>query len=141
MSFSLFIKTASYLTNILRIWRRWVASDGLTLQKNFITRECFQDVCLSTHAAVLQIKACRDFTSQYPVLLSKTGSDCCEDFFSENASLIKNKHTYSLSDMQQNCSAMNRLQQLRADPQKDTKSRKTSGTRKTVFLMWIIIQI
>ena len=109
------VEHASTVTNFLRIWRWWVYNMGnLTLREHFLTRQCFQDVILSCHAAVLLIKASRDFAPNHPVYLSMSGSDCCEDFFSQNGSFVMNKHTYSFGDMLQNQSSMNSLLRMRA---------------------------
>ena len=82
---------------------------------NFITKQCFEDVVLSCHAAVLLIKATRDFTPEQEVCLSKCGSDVCEDFFSQNGSWIMNKHNYTFGDMLTNLPAMNRIMHIRGD--------------------------
>ena len=59
------ITNASAVANFLRIWRSWVhRSSSLTLKSNFITKQCYSDVILSCHAAVLHIKAARDFSPQ-----------------------------------------------------------------------------
>ena len=109
------IKHASTVANFLRIWRWWVyRQENLTLKENFLTRQCFQDVLLSCHAAVLLIKASRDYAWEHPVCLSMSGSDCCEDFFSQNGSFVMNKHNYSFGDMIQNLSSMNSLLSMRA---------------------------
>jgi hypothetical protein len=49
-------------------------------------------------------------------MLSKSGSDCCEDYFSQNGSFVLNKHTYTFGDMIQNLQKMNRLLQMQANP-------------------------
>ena len=45
-----------------------------------------------------------------------SGSDCCEDFFSQNGSFVMNKHNHSFCDMIQNLSSMNSLLSMRAKP-------------------------
>lgn len=111
------VQYASTVIHFLQIWRRWIFKHPLFhVSKNFISREAFQDVVLSCHAAVLHIMATRDFTPQHPVNLSKIGSDCCEDYFSQNGQFVLNKHTYSFGDMLTNLSNLNRLLQIQASP-------------------------
>ena len=86
----------------------------MTLKSNFITKQCYSDVILSCHAAVLHIKAARDFSPQQAIQLAKTGSDCCEDFFSQNGSWIMNHHNYSFGDRVDMLPKMNRLNEIRA---------------------------
>ena len=103
------------MVNFFRIWRSWVyRSKSLNLKTNFITKQCSNNVSLSCHAAVLHIKAARDFTPQTDIQLAKTGSDCCEDFFSQNGSWIRNRHNYSFADMIDMLPKMNRLNEIRA---------------------------
>ena len=112
------ISHASYVANFLRLWRLWICqSHGVNLKDNFITRETYLDLVISCHFVVLLIKATRDFANGQPVLLEKTGTDCCEDYFSQNGSFNMNKHTYSFPDMVNNLGSMNRLQEIRSDPE------------------------
>jgi hypothetical protein len=107
---------ASKVNNFLRIWRWWIyQSDTYNITDNFLTKQCFEDVVLSCHAAVLLIKATQDFTPEQEVCLSKCGSDVCEDFFSQNGSWVMNKHTYTFGDMLTNLPAMNRILQIRGN--------------------------
>ena len=88
---------------------------SLCLRENFLSRETFQDVLLSCHFAVLLIM---NFSDDYPHLeccLDRTGSDCCEVFFSLNGSWVKNHHAYTILDMIRNHSAMTRLAEIRAN--------------------------
>ena len=80
--------------------------------KFHITRQCYNHV-LSCHAAVLHIKAARDFSPQTEIQLPRTGSDCCEDFFPQNGSWIRNHHNYSYADMVDMLPKMNRLNEIR----------------------------
>ena len=59
-----------------------------------------------------------NFFDNYPQLeccLDKTGSDCCEVFFSLNGSWVKNHHAYTILDMIRNHFAMTRLAEIRAN--------------------------
>eukprot|EP00112_Aurelia_sp_Birch-Aquarium-sp1_P010292 Seg2203.8 transcript_id=Seg2203.8/GoldUCD/mRNA.D3Y31 product="hypothetical protein" protein_id=Seg2203.8/GoldUCD/D3Y31 len=111
------VHNASTVTNFLRIWCRWIFKQKeLNLKNNFLTLQCYKDICLSCHAAVLLIKAGREFTPTQAVPLAKSGSDCCEDFFSQNGSWVMNKHNYTFGDMLTMLPQMNRINELRADP-------------------------
>ena len=74
------IKYATYVVNVLRIWRLWVYRTGtLTLQSNFISRETYQGTVLSCHHVVLAIKAPRDFAPNHSICLERFGTDVCEE--------------------------------------------------------------
>ncbi len=110
------IFNASYVCNFLRIWRLWVfKQDNLTLKENFISREAFQDICLSCHHVVLFMKASRDFAPNHAIEFQRLGSDTCEEFFSANGAFIVNKHNYTITDMFRNLSSMQYLQETFAD--------------------------
>ena len=136
------IQCASYVCNFLRIWRLWVYRTGsLTLQHNFVSRETFQDVCLSCHHVVLFIKASRDFAPTQAICLERLGTDVCEEYFSSNGSFVLNKHNYTITDMFRNLCNMQRLQEIYADssgPDNPKKHRKgeniwMKGHRKPAF--------
>ena len=127
LSFKERIQNASTVVNFLRIWRWWVLrTPGVTLKDNFISRQSYSDLLISCHAAVLHMKAGREFTPDQPVPLPKTGSDCCEDLFSQSGSWVVNKHTYTFGDMLEMVPQMSRINQIRADPddQKIPKGHK-----------------
>ncbi len=109
------IKYAGKVVSFLGIWRNFVSrSAELNLKENFLTRETFLDVMLSAHTAVMVIAW---FSEKYPGMpchLHLLGTDAVEVFFSLNGSWVLNKHTYTMLDMMQNLSAMNRLSQIKA---------------------------
>ncbi len=108
---------ASEVTNFLRLWRWWVYKNpNLTLANNFLTRQCFQHVVLSCHAAVLLIMGSRDFAPEHPICLALCGSDCCEDHFSDHGSFVDNKHTYTFKEMVENKANMDTLLKIRSNP-------------------------
>ena len=53
------VKNASTVVNFQRSWI--FRTKSKSLKTNFITRQCYNHVLLSCHAAVLHIKAARDF--------------------------------------------------------------------------------
>ena len=115
------VQYASTVANFLRIWRSWIYhSPSHSLKENFITMQCYTDVIISCHAAVLHIRAGRIFTPSEEMILSKTGSNCCEDYFSSNGSFVMNRHTYRFADMVETLPKMNRVNEIRADPDAPT---------------------
>ncbi len=55
------IQYAGFVTHFLAIWKNFVnLHPEQTLQKNFLTRECYQDCLISCHFAVLLICYMRD---------------------------------------------------------------------------------
>ena len=115
------ITYASQVANFLRIWRWWVYQHPvLSLKENFITKQCFEDVLITCHASVLLIKAARDFAPNEEIHLAKCGTDCVEDFFSQNGSWTMNRHNYTYGDMLMALPSMNRITEVRADPKGPT---------------------
>ena len=98
------VEYAAYVIHFLRLWRMYVFStDGLTLSKNFITRETYQDTILSCHCFINSVRKMRDYSPGTALCIEKFGSDCCEHQFSAQGSWQQNKRNYSASTMQ-NCS-------------------------------------
>ena len=90
------IRRAGYVVTYLRLWFCYIDNDpNLTVAENFISREAFQDVLLSCHAAVLLIMANRDLTPWQATNLIRAGTDCCEDFFSFAGASVANKRVFS----------------------------------------------
>ena len=86
---------------------------GRTLKDNFLTRETFQDVLLSTHTAVMVIAWLAEHHPNIPCALPLLGTDAVEVYFSQNGSWVINKYTHTIMDMVRNLTAMNRLNQIR----------------------------
>ena len=109
------IKYAGAFVTFLGIWRSYVVlNPGLTLKDNFLTRETFQDVLLSAHKAVMVISWFAMNHNNIPCYLNLLGTDAMEVYFSQNGSWVLKKHTYTIFDMMQNLTAMNRLNHIRA---------------------------
>lgn len=109
------VKNAAFVALFFSIWRNWILiTPGLSLKKNFLTRECFQDVLLSCHFVVILISYFRDEFPDLECALNITGTDCCERYFSENGSFVQNKHNYTFLEMLTNLGFMNRLQEIRS---------------------------
>lgn len=71
------VKNASFVANFIRLWRLWIdATPGLTVGKNYISRECSIDTILSCHCAVLILRHSRDFSPDLDIELGLTGTDC-----------------------------------------------------------------
>ena len=87
----------------------WIHIEG-----QFLTRETFQDILLSTHTAVMVIAWFGEHHPNIPSALPLLGTDAVEVYFSQNGSWVTNEHTYTIMDMVRNLTAMNRLNQIRA---------------------------
>ena len=111
------IKYAALVSYFLGIWRNFtVLIPGLNLKSHLITRECFQDLLLSTHFAVMLICYYRDNFPHLECPLHLTGSEPLEVYFSANGQWIGNYHNYTFLEMRRNQKHMIRLAQIQADP-------------------------
>ncbi len=109
---------AATVTHFLGIWRAFVRqSRDFSLHKNFLSRETFTDVLLSTHFAVILICYMRDNFPNVPCRLDLSGTDIVETYWSANGQWVGNRHNYSFGRLSQNASHMIRLDQIRVDPQ------------------------
>ena len=73
------IKYGALVSHFLGIWRNFIVlTPGLNLKSHFITRECYQDLLLSTHFAVMLICYYRDNFPHLECPLHLTGSEPCE---------------------------------------------------------------
>ena len=89
------IKYAALVSHFLGIWRNFIVlTPGLNLKSHFITRECYQDLLLSTHFAVMLICYYRDNLPHLECPRHLTGSEPCEVYFSANDLWIGNHHNY-----------------------------------------------
>ena len=96
LSLGVRVRSAGYVVMFLRLWRLWVvATPGKTLEQNFISRECYLDALIACHFVVLLMMLHRDYSPNIPINLSRTGTDCVEDLFSELGSMVRNKRVYS----------------------------------------------
>ena len=97
------VEYAAYVIHFLRLWRMYVYSTkGLSLSRNFITRETYQDTILSCHCFINSVRKMRDYGCGTAICFEKFGSDCCEKHFSAQGSWQENKRNYSATTMQ-NC--------------------------------------
>lgn len=111
------IKYAALVLHFLGIWRNFIVlTPGLNLKSHFITRECYQNLLLSTHFAVMLICYYRDNFPHLECPLHLTGSEPCEVYFSANGQWIGNHHNYTFLEMRRNQTHMIRLAQIQADP-------------------------
>jgi hypothetical protein len=52
------VEAASFVLHFLRVWRSWLLHHpSFTLKENFISRQCYEDVTISVHNVVLQIRS------------------------------------------------------------------------------------
>ena len=111
------IKNAGFVTHFLSIWRNFIFwHPDYKLKDNFVSNQCYMDLLISTHCAVILI--CY-FGYQFPHLscpLERIGSDYCEEFFSKNVQFIGNHPVFPFGQIMRNMGHMVRLNQLQADP-------------------------
>ena len=123
------VRNAATVVTYIRLWREWVRNTkDMTLDTNFLSRECAQDVILSCHQILLLLKLFRD---KYPHLecpFDRCGTDCCEDLFSALGSFVDNKHTYSVYDAIQTLRAKLDLERIKAHGNLNFKERKRHRT-------------
>ena len=126
------VSYAALVVTFLEIWRNYVVlHPEMNLSTNFITRETYQDL-LSCHFSVILIST---FGELYPYLecpLHLTGSDCCEVYFSSNGSFVINNHTYTILEMVQNLTSMNRLNLIKAR-NKNIRYRKAHSKQDNIW--------
>lgn len=83
------------------------------MSSNFLSRETYTDLLISTHFSVMMICFYRDNFPTEKCLLQRTGSGCCEEFFSKNGQFVGNHHVYPYGQMFQNVGHM--MSQIEAD--------------------------
>ena len=112
------IVSAALVVHFLGIWNNFVLRDPrLTLKKNFISRETYQDTIISCHFAVILISYMGDNFADVDCRLDLTGSDNVESFWSDNGQWVGNHHNYHYGELQSNVSHMIRLEQIKTDPE------------------------
>ena len=108
---------AGLVTHFLAIWRNHIiVTRNLTLAANFLSRETYTNVLLSTYAAVSLITYMRD---QYPAArchLDLTGADVVEMYWSAKGQWVGHRHNYDFARLQRNLTHMIRLEEIRTDP-------------------------
>ena len=111
------IKYAAIVCHFLAIWRNFVIrTPGLTLSRNFLSRETYTDVLISAHFAVSLITYMRDEYPTSPCHLELSGTDVVESYRSMNGQWVGNRHTYDFGWLQRNLTHMIRLEQIRVNP-------------------------
>lgn len=111
------IQYAGLVTHFLAIWRNYVQrTEGLSLSANFLSRETYIDVLLSTHFAVSLICYMRDAFPDVNCHLELTGTDVVESYWSKNGQWVGNRHNYSYARLDRNLSHMIRLENIRVNP-------------------------
>ena len=99
---------ASKVSFFFRIWKLWFkygdhGAEGNTktptLQECFVSNQCYLDVQLSCHFAVLLIRYFRDSFSHLPVPFHLTGSDSYEIFFSKVGGMQGMEQAYDFQEL------------------------------------------
>ena len=77
------VRFAGFTNMFVAHWRCWVMkTPNLTLKNNFLTKECYSDLVLSCHEAVLQTIVFAMHAPSLPLGLKFSGSNVCENSFS-----------------------------------------------------------
>ena len=114
------VKHAAFVIELLRLSRSYVAnSNGLNLKENFMPRQTYSHVILSCFSCVLKIMAQRRLNPKLPVCQYKSGSNCCEENFSELGGfgrIAGFKRNYTAGDAIEGIGDVNTLNLYAADP-------------------------
>lgn len=110
------VKLASFVTHMLYYGYAYVLlhGHGFTLRVNWMTRETMVDAIISVQFAVNLIRLFRDRFSHLPVPLSRAGTDCCEDFFSQLGMQTRNKHNATVGEALERSSQIVRKEDLKS---------------------------
>lgn len=112
------IRAAGLVAYFLAIWHNFIkVTPGLTLQKNFLSRETYIDVLLSCHFSVSLICFMRDEFPDVECHLELTGTDVVENYFSKCGQWVGNRNNYTYARMERNLRHMIRLEEIRVNPQ------------------------
>jgi len=77
-------ENCAFVVSFLRLKRQWIhADDSYELKHHAESAQCFDHVVLQCESAALKIEAFREFFATQPCFLARSGSDCCETFFSK----------------------------------------------------------
>lgn len=111
------VKQAAFVCMMLYLGTAYIRHQGHghNLKENWLTRECMTDMLIGMHFSVNLIRLFRDKFSHLPVCLEKTGSDCCEDTFSDLGSEVMNKHNYTYGEALERAAHIGRTNQIRVD--------------------------
>ena len=84
-SFEARVEHCGYVVGLLRRWRQFIkhGKHVLCVKENFLPRQTYEHVLLSCFSVVLKIVAHAVRKSEYSLALWLTGSNACEDAFSQ----------------------------------------------------------
>lgn len=112
------IVLAAKVSFFFRLWRLWLkhgyhAVQGNSMEiveaRHFVSQQCFIDIQLSCHFAVLLICHFCDRYAHLPVPLHLTGSDSCEIFFSKIGGMNGNERAYDFHELLNSANTLNHL--------------------------------
>ena len=115
------VKHAAFVIDLLRRARGHVHNtSGLTLKENFMPRQTYSHVILDCFNCVLTILAQGKCNAALPVCLGKSGSNCCEEAFSECGGfgrLASRKRNYTINDALEALGDVNTIIAYAHDPE------------------------
>ena len=112
------IVLAAKVSFFFRLWKLWLKHGYHGVQGNsmeiiegrhFVSQQCFIDIQLSCHFAVLLIVHFRDRYAHLPVPLHLTGSDSCEIFFSKIGGMNGNERAYDFHELTNAANTLNHM--------------------------------
>ena len=115
------IMLAAKVSFFFRLWKLWLKhgfhgvqgnSVDLVEAKHFVSAQCFADIQMSCHFAVLLICHFRDRYPHLQVPLHLTGSDSCEIFFSKIGGMNGNERAYDFHELLGTANTLNHLSEV-----------------------------
>ncbi|KAL3687523.1 hypothetical protein R1sor_013832 [Riccia sorocarpa] len=111
------IVKASTVLCFLKLWRLFIIHGEHGVGKprpgdNFISNQCFQDVAMFCHFAVLLVKMFRDKYPCFAMPFFRTWSDVCEIFFSKVGGMAGVERAYDFGDLLRSVGSLNRLAEI-----------------------------
>lgn len=100
----------------LRIWKNWLISTKKSVQKNFITMNCYTCIEINAHEILLLLEKCRDEPSSFlPWLMS---SQPCEKIFRQTRAMTttySTKVNFSILDLLRRLNRIEALGKITTD--------------------------
>lgn len=128
------VKLASFVAHMVYIGYAYILmrGHGHTVKENWMTRETMLDLLISVHFAVNLIRLFRDKFPHLGVPLSRVGTDCCEDFFSQLGQQTRNKHNATVGEALERSAQILRKEHLKTDDH----GLKFAPSRRRQNLWW-----
>ena len=129
------VKLASFVVHMLYLGSSYIREKGHghTIAENWMTRESQLDCLIACHSSVLHMQMMKEFFPHLPIALERSGSDCCEDFFSMLGQQVLNKHNFSAGEAASRTSYISRSEQIK----KEENGLVFVGPRRRKNFWWL----